>query len=112
MRSLVLTEHGKTGRSTMPWRPGVTTPGRIIRTDHRCFQFSHNLDFYTAVKHGERATSILHRVERYLENRSDTEYHLKTESNTVVLEFKTLDDARMFVLSFSDVIDTHGVRFD
>ena len=50
----------------MPWRPGVTTPGRIIRTDHRCFQFSHNLDFYTAVKHGERATSIIHRVERYL----------------------------------------------
>jgi len=29
-----------------------------------------------------------------------------------VLEFKTLDDARMFVLSFSDVIDTHGVRFE
>jgi len=28
------------------------------------------------------------------------------------LEFAKLDDARMFVLSFSDVIDTHGVRFD
>ena len=101
-----------TSRRTMPWRPGMITPGRIIRTDHRCFQFSHNLDFYTAIKHGERAKSIQYRVEQYLENRNDTEYNLKIESDIVVLEFKTLDDARMFVLSFSDVIDTHGVRFD
>ena len=87
-------------------------PGRIIRTDYRCFQFSHYLDFHTAVKHGKRAGSMLDRVRKYLEMRTDTDYNIESVDNTVVLEFETLDDARMFVLSFSDVIDTHGVRFD
>jgi uncharacterized protein (DUF2164 family) len=70
------------------------------------------LDFHTAVKHGNRAQSIIDRVKRYLEHRTDTEYKIESVDNTVVLEFETLDDARMFVLSFSDVIDTHGVKFD
>jgi uncharacterized protein (DUF2164 family) len=70
------------------------------------------LDFHTAVKHGNRAQGIVDRVKRYLEHRTDTEYKIESVDNTVVLEFETLDDARMFVLSFSDVIDTHGVRFD
>ena len=87
-------------------------PGRIIRTDYRSFQFSVHLDFHTAVKHGNRAQGIIDRVKRYLENRTDTEYKIESVDNTVVLEFETLDDARMFVLSFNDVIDTHGVRFD
>jgi len=90
----------------------LTKPGRIIRTDYRCFQFSHYLDFHTAVKHGNRAQGIIDRVKRYLEHRTDTEYKIESVDNIVVLEFETLDDARMFVLSFSDVIDTHGVRFD
>ena len=87
-------------------------PGRIIRTDYRSFQFSVYLDFHTAVKHGKRASSMLDRVRKYLEMRTDTDYNNESVDNTVVLEFETLDDARMFVLSFSDVIDTHGVRFD
>jgi hypothetical protein len=70
------------------------------------------LDFHTAVKHGNRAQGIIDRVKRYLEHRTDTEYKIESVDNIVVLEFETLDDARMFVLSFSDVIDTHGVRFD
>ena len=87
-------------------------PGRIIRTDYRSFQFSVYLDFHTAVKHGERAGSLLNRVRKYLEMRTDTDYNIESVDNTVVLEFAKLDDARMFVLSFSDVIDTHGVRFE
>jgi len=47
-----------------------------------------------------------------LEMRTDTDYNIESVDNTVVLEFAKLDDARMFVLSLSDVIDTHGVRFD
>ena len=90
----------------------LTKPGRIIRTDYRSFQFSVHLDFHTAVKHGKRADSMLGRVRKYLEMRTDTDYNIESLDNTVVLEFAKLDDARMFVLSFSDVIDTHGVRFD
>ena len=101
-----------TSPSNMPWRPGIVTPGRITRTDYRSFEFSHLLDFHTAVKHGHKASSLTDRVKRYLENRTDTEHRIESVDNTIVLEFETLDDARMFVLSFSDVIDTHGVRFD
>ena len=90
----------------------LTKPGRIIRTDYRSFQFSHLLDFHTAVKHGTKASNLTDRIKRYLEQRTDTEYKIESVDNTVVLEFETLDDARMFVLSFSDVIDTHGVRFE
>jgi hypothetical protein len=89
-----------------------TKPGRIFRVDYRMFQFSHTLDFHNAVKHGTKANNLLDRVKRYLENRTDTEHRIESVDNTIVLEFETLDDARMFVLSFSDVIDTHGVRFD
>ena len=70
------------------------------------------LDFHTAVKHGTLAENLTGRVKRYLEHRTDTEHRIESVDDTIVLEFKTLDDARMFVLSFSDVIDTHGVRFD
>lgn len=101
-----------TSRSDMPWRPGMTTPGRITRTDYRSFEFSHMLDFHTAVKHGTKASNLTDRVKRYLEHRTDTNHRIESVDNTIVLEFKTLDDARMFVLSFNDVIDTYGVKFD
>lgn len=90
----------------------MTKPGRIIRVDYRIFQFSHHLDFYNTVKHGNRAVSLLERVKSYLEMRTDTEHTIQQIDNICMLEFERLDDARMFVLSFSDVIDTHGVRFD
>ena len=107
MRSSVLTERGN-----IPWRPGLTNPGRITRTDYRLFEFSHLLDFHTAVKHRTKASNLIDRVKRYLEHRTDTDHRIESVDDTIVLEFKTLDDARMFVLSFSDVIDTHGVKFD
>ena len=101
-----------TKRGDMPWRPGMVTPGRITRTDYRRFEFSHLLDFHTAVKHGTMAKNLIDRVKRYLEYRTDTDHKIESVDDIIVLEFETLDDARMFVLSFSDVIDTHGVRFD
>ena len=106
-----------TKRGSKHWRRAshimlTTKPGRIFRTDYRVFQFSHMLDFHTAVKHGTKASNLLDRVKRYLEHRTDTDHRIESIDNTIVLEFATLDDARMFVLSFSDVIDTHGVRFD
>ena len=101
-----------TERGNMPYRPGMTTPGRITRTEYRSFVFSHLLDFHTAVKHGTMANNLLDRVKRYLEHRTDTDHRIESVDDTIVLEFKTLDDARMFMLSFSDVIDTHGVKFD
>ena len=51
-------------------------------------------------------------MREYFEARPNIEVEIQQIDNTCLVEFAKLDDARMFVLSFSDVIDTHGVRFD
>ena len=88
----------------------MTKPGRIIRTDHRVFSWSGYVNYETTRKQAAGMENLMQRIERYLENRSGHE--IKFENYKFILEFERLDDARMFVLSFSDVIDTHGVRFD
>lgn len=51
------------------------------------------------------------RIEKYLKNREN--YQIKLfGGRTVQLTFENVSDAQMFVLAFSDLIDTHGVRFD
>jgi len=88
----------------------LTKPGRIIRTDHRVFSWSGYVNYETTRKQAAGMENLMQRIERYLENRSGHE--IKFENYKFILEFERLDDARMFVLSFSDVIDTHGVKFD
>ena len=87
-------------------------PGRIIRADYRIFQFSVHLDFHQVQKHAVPQGSLLNRVREYFEARPGTEVEIRQIDNTCLVEFAKLDDARMFVLSFSDVIDTHGVHFE
>jgi hypothetical protein len=85
-------------------------PGRIVREDYRQFSWSGYVNYETTRKQAAGMENLMQRIERYLENRSGHE--IKFENYKFILEFERLDDARMFVLSFSDVIDTHGVKFD
>ena len=87
-------------------------PGRIIRADYRIFQFSVYLDFYQVKALAIPQNALLNRVREYFEARPNIEVEIQQIDNTCLVEFAKLDDARMFVLSFSDVIDTHGVHFD
>lgn len=87
-------------------------PGRIIRADYRIFQFSVYLDFHQVQNHALPQGSLLNRVREYFNARPNIQVQIKTMDNTCLVEFAKLDDAQMFVLSFSDVIDTHGVHFD
>lgn len=87
-------------------------PGRIIRADYRIFQFSVYLDFYQVKALAIPQNELLNRVREYFEARPNIEVEIQQIDNTCLVEFAKLDDARMFVLSFSDVIDTHGVHFD
>ncbi len=88
----------------------LIVPGRIIREDYRQFSWSGYVNYEITRKQAAGMENLMQRVERYLENRSGHEIRL--ENRKFVLEFQRLDDARMFVLSFSDVIETNGVKFD
>ena len=87
-------------------------PGKILRTDYRRFCFTQSLDYFGAVQHGESVGRLLDRVREYLRARSKMDWVVTNDDKLVTLEFARLDDARMFMLSFSDVIYTNGVKFN
>lgn len=87
-------------------------PGKILRTDYRRFCFTQSLDYFGALQYGECVGRLLDRVREYLQARSELDWDITNEDKLVTLEFAKLDDARMFMLSFSDVIYTNGVKFD
>ena len=99
-----------TKRGNMPWRPGMTTPGKITREDYRLFSWSAYLNYESTRKQIAGMEKLSERLKSYLEHRQG--YEMQVEDNRYFLRFSRLDDARMFVLSFSDVIETNGVRFD
>lgn len=85
-------------------------PGKITRIDYRKFMWSGYVNYETTRKQWAGMENIYSRVGNYLENRLG--HQVTIEDRIFVLEFEKLDDARMFMLAFSDVIDTHGVKFD
>ena len=87
------------------------TIGKVLRTDYRCFQFAVNVPFEQRDMFDD-VEQISKRVDRYMRNRDPNSYIIQLIDRTVMLEFRKLDDARMFVLAFSDVVETHGVKFD
>jgi len=52
------------------------------------------------------------RVSKYLEARQTQPFQIEQDDYTVAIRFENLDDAKMFVLAFSDVIHTAGARFE
>ena len=87
-------------------------PGKILRTDYRRFCFTQSLDYFGALQHGKSVGHLLDRVREYLQARSELDWDITNEDKLVTLEFAKLDDAKMFMLSFSDVIYTNGVKFN
>ena len=47
-------------------------------------------------------------VSKYLKVRSPLEYAHDQDGSKVIIKFAKLDDARMFMLSFSDILETGG----
>ena len=89
----------------------MTEPGKIIRLDFRKFAYSGYVNYERTKKQRAGMTLLADRLDSYFEGK-DIVYTKTLEDNFFVLEFAKLADARMFVLSFSDVITTNGVRFD
>lgn len=84
--------------------------GKILRHDYRRFGFNTYLSIDDISKHGAK-TELTQRIQKYFDNR-EVEFRYEEAENMGWIEFEKLDDAQMFVLSFSDVIKTNGVRFE
>ena len=89
----------------------LTEPGKILRTDYRTFQFSCYLPF-DQYKHHKKQGDLMTRVSKYLEARQSQPFQIEQDDYTVCIRFENLDDAKMFVLAFSDIIHTAGARFE
>ena len=50
------------------------------------------------------------RIRKFFEHRKG--HTIQIQDRKFVLEFEKLDDAKMFVLAFNDVIENNGVKFD
>ena len=87
-------------------------PGKIYQIDYRAFEFTIELDFYLKVNSGTLISDLIDRVNNYLKARKPLEYDYQIEGSHVILKFAKLDDARMFMLSFSDVLDTGGYWYE
>ena len=90
----------------------LTEPGKIYQIDYRAFEFTIELDFYSKVNSGSLIVDLIDRVNNYLKVRSPLEYDHQQDGSKVVLKFAKLDDARMFMLSFSDVLETGGYWYE
>jgi len=86
-------------------------PGKVHQVDHRIFEFTIQLDFHDQVKYGTVITNLINRINEYLKARSLLDYNHEIQDTKVILRFTRLDDARMFMLSFSDVLETQGFKY-
>tara|TARA_R110001592_G_scaffold271306_1_gene537786 strand:- start:92 stop:364 length:273 start_codon:yes stop_codon:yes gene_type:complete len=87
-------------------------PGKIYQIDYRVFEFTVELDFYSKVNSGSLIVDLINRVNDYLKARTPLDYSHEQVESKIILQFKKLDDARMFMLSFSDVLETQGFRYE
>lgn len=85
-------------------------PGRITRVDYRKFTWSGYINYQTTRKQFAGMENIGQRINKYLEHRIN--YTIEIQDRRFILEFKKLDDAKMFMLSFNDIIDTYGIKYE
>ena len=85
-------------------------PGKITRIDYRKFTWSGYVNYETTRKQLAGMENTYYRVLKYLENRSGHE--IKLQNRMFMLEFEKLDDAKMFMLAFSDVIIDNGIKYE
>jgi len=92
----------------------LTEPGKITRIDYRKFTWSAYVNFQTTRKQLAGMENVWEKIKKYLEHRDRKSYNvtLEEETRTIVLEFQKLDDARMFMLAFSDAIIDNGIKYE
>jgi len=84
----------------------------IVQHDYRLFEFARQLPFDRVQREQRELDHVHERVNRWLQARPSEAYTLTCTSEHYQLEFATVDTARLFVLSFSDYVDTQGARYE
>ena len=84
--------------------------GKIFRADYRTFTYNTYISIDDLNKHTVRS-KLIKRIRKYFEGRS-VQFAYEEAFDMGWIKFAKLDDAQMFVLAFSDVIETKGQRFD
>ena len=90
----------------------MTEPGKITRIDYRKFTWSAYVNYQTTRKQLAGMENVWERAKKYLKNREDYDIVIEDPSKMVILEFKKLDDAQMFMIAFSDVIIDNGIKYE
>lgn len=104
MKSSILIEPGKEYM--------YPEPGKIHQVDYRVFKFTIELGFEDRIQHGYAITELIKRVNEYTQARPALEHSTELVGGIMILQFAKLDDARMFMLSFSDVLETKGYKYE
>ena len=87
--------------------------GKIYRLDYRLFVFPFKMDdFAIRLVATKKITDISDRLVPYFSKREHLQKSIKEEDGNVIIQFEKIDDAKMFMLSFTDVIDSQGVKFE
>ena len=87
-------------------------PGKVYQVDYRVFKFTIKLGFEDRLSHGYAISDLINRINEYLQARNNLQYSHNLVGEEMILQFAKLKDAKMFVLSFSDVIETGGAHFE
>ncbi len=87
-------------------------PGKLLQVDYRVFKFTIELGFEDRLSHGYAITDLINRINEYFYARPGLSYTHELMGSLMIIQFEKLSDAKMFCLSFSDVLSTDGVNFE
>ena len=85
----------------------------IRKTDYRRFEYRINP---VSAAHHDVITKIYNRIEKYFKDRPECQVerkiHSSYENRYYTILFATIDDSRMFELTFAEYINTQGLNYD
>ena len=87
-------------------------PGKLQQVDYRVFKFTIELGFEDRLEHGYTITDLIHRINEYFYARPGLSYSHELMGIVMIIQFEKLDDAKMFMLAFSDVLETQGYKYE
>jgi len=103
-------------KSSISIKPGkeymYPEPGKLHQVDYRVFKFTIELGFEDRLAHGYAITDLINRVNEYFQARPELNYSHELMGGIMILQFEKLSDAKMFCISFSDVLSKDGAKFE
>ena len=87
-------------------------PGKLLQVDYRVFKFTIELGFEDRIEYGNTISNLIDRINEYFYARPGLSYSHELMGIVMIIQFEKLDDAKMFMLAFSDVLETQGYKYE